>query len=66
LEERFVESGEAALDADAPFPGGFCALEEVQRHVPDGGNVCRTIAFSDAAFVFAQDDIANPMQAASW
>jgi hypothetical protein len=63
LKERFVEGGKAALDADAPFFGGLGPVEEVQRHVPDGGKVGGAIARSDAAFVFAQDDVEDPMQA---
>jgi hypothetical protein len=60
LEERFVEGSKAAFDADAFFLGGFGALEEAQGDVPDGGEVGRSVALSDAALVFAIDDIEQP------
>ena len=63
LEENFVESGEAAFDADAFFLRGFGALEKVEGDVADGGEVGRSVALSDAALVLAVDDVEHPMEA---
>ena len=36
--------------------------EEVDGGVAEGGQVLRPVATADLAFVFAVDDVANPMQ----
>jgi len=63
LEKNFVESGEASFDADALFLRGFGPLKEVRRHVADGSKVGGSVALSDAAFVFAVDNVEDPMKA---
>jgi hypothetical protein len=51
-----LQSGEGSLDADALLLLCLGALEQVERHVPDGGEIGRAAAFADAALVFAVGD----------